>query len=158
MELSDAMRLELRPQVVDDVRVGERPGVRRLGPPVLNALLDHADRGPEHCVAQTERMRSTGQHEEVEHEGIEDPLGHRVVPALGERGHGLGGGAENHPVLGVRLRSPGFDRTPAQLGEEPVEVEARRRRAPVRHQGRDGGLATTRRPGQEEDFARGDHV
>ncbi len=146
-----AVPLELGPQVVDHVGVGQRTCVLRLRPAVLHPLLHEVDRRPQHGVMHRELARLAGSGEEVEHERVEDALADREVAPGGEGGDGFGGCAEHDPVLGVRLFAPWLDGPASQLGEEPVEVEADRELVAIRHQRRHRGLAAAGGAGHEEE-------
>ena len=151
--LRNAVALELGPQVVDHGRVRQRPGVRRLERAIVHPLLHDADGSPEHRVVDVDAVRLACRHEEVEHEEVEDALADGEVAALGVGRHRLGRGEQHDPVLRVRLLPPRLDGAPAQLGEEPVQVEAGRGVVEVRHQRRHGRLAAAGRPGQKEERA-----
>ena len=81
------MPLELGPQVFDHGGVGQSAGVGRFVAPVPHALLDHVDGGAQHGVVERNALRRAGLCEEVDHEGVEDALGHRRVAAVGEGGN-----------------------------------------------------------------------
>ena len=92
---------------------GPRPRLRRpmrrhaaARPAVHDPLLHHVDRCPQHGVVQRDAAACGGGHEQVEHERVEDALGHADVALGGEGAAGLGRRVQHGAVLRVRLGPP----------------------------------------------------
>ncbi len=146
----DPVFLEHPPQVFDDRLICEGLDVLRLRPAGLHAGEHQRERRAQNGIVQLDPQGFACVDEEVQHERVQNAVGHGEVPTGGEGGDGRCRGGENDPVLLVSFAAPWFERARAELGEEPVEVEADRQRRVIGHEWSDRGFSAPGRPGEEE--------